>query len=238
MTAATALEGLPADYEAIEPLGSGGQADVWRVRRRGDGRVLVAKLYRSASARLFQEADALSRLTHASIPKCAGVFQEAGRLSCLLLEDVEGVTLEQWAAEARARKNAGSDAAAAFAWRARCVVRHVANALAAVHEAGLAHRDVKPSNVLVRPSFEADPDDPAGVVLIDFGVASDARRVSGAGTRAFFPPERLIDEGEQWEAKRADVFAWGLLVGWLFSGRLATGLDEAATVGDVPTPPV
>lgn len=91
--------------------------------------------------------------------------------------------------------------------------------LRAVHALSIAHGDVKPENLLFRaPSrsfFDAELDPPFGdLVLGDFGVGIDASRqpepnASGAGTRAYLPPERLRGAPP---SAAADLYAFGIVV--------------------------
>jgi serine/threonine-protein kinase len=100
--------------------------------------------------------------------------------------------------------------------RAIAIVRRLCDVLAYLHEQGVAHRDVKPENVLIRP------DD--GIVLIDLGLSHDraARRITwgrmaGFGTPDYMPPERVA--GKRGDA-RSDVYAVGLVLHEMLTGRL------------------
>ena len=99
----------------------------------------------------------------------------------------------------------------------------LAEALAAIHAAGVIHRDLKPGNVVLTPS---------GPKVIDFGIAQvlDATSVTRAGlsvgSPGFMAPEQVRGQAGQ----PADIFAWGLTVAYAASGRSPFGTAQADVI--------
>jgi len=103
------------------------------------------------------------------------------------------------------------------------LARGLAEALAAIHAAGLVHRDLKPANVLLSP---------AGPRVIDFGIARavDASRLTVTGqiigTPDFMAPEQI--EGMRESGPEGDVFALGSTLAWAATSRGPFATDQTA----------
>jgi hypothetical protein len=173
------------------------------------GRPVAIKLVRSKDehpayrARLLREAQAMAKLEHANVVRVYEVGTVQGRLF-VAMELVEGATLSAWLREPRD-------------WRAVIAMfLEIGAGLAAVHHAGLVHRDFKPDNVLV------DRDGHARVA--DFGLArvESAERSpltqTGAlmGTPGYMAPEQMA--GEIVDA-RADQYSFCVALREALGGR-------------------
>jgi hypothetical protein len=217
-------------YELLGRLGQGGMGVVF-LGRDGRGRLAAVKALRpelagdpAFAARFRREVDAARRVDS---PRVARVLDAdpAGPRPWLATEYVDGATLA--GAVAGGGPLAGG--------RLVAFAAGVAEALAAVHAAGVVHRDLKPTNVLL-----PDPAGP-GVKLIDFGIAwaADATMTRSGlrfGTPAWMAPEQLRDLPA---GPPADVFAWGALVAFAATGRhpFGGGPPEAVAYRVLHDPP-
>lgn len=112
----------------------------------------------------------------------------------------------------------------------------VAAALAAIHGAGVIHRDLKPRNVLFALGTPK---------VIDFGIARPLEATSYhtrpdvvVGTLAYMAPERLDPDSERLLTPAVDVFAWGGVVAYAGTGRTPFGGDSpAVTAARILTQP-
>jgi len=190
---------------------------VYLARQAAPSRLVALKLLRtdqtseSAIERFRREAEVLARLSHAGIARVYEVGASdlgAGPQPWFAMEYVEGQSL---VAHVAAK---GLDRSS----RVRLVV-DLARAVAHAHAAGVVHRDLKPDNILVRPTGEA--------VILDFGVArssddtSDLTRLTSTGqvigTLSYMAPEQA--RGSVVGAA-ADQYALGTILYELLVGHL------------------
>src|SRR3954470_22806162 len=163
-------------------LGSGGMGEVWLARQDGLERHVAVKILLASSRslstdRLRREAQALARIRHPHVVPVHDVG-EAGEFHYYAMDLVDGRPLDEVIADGR------------LPWRrAAEIARQIAEALAAAHDQGVIHRDVKPGNVLL-----AEQRDHA--TLVDFGIAASelAPTLTGTGdllgTPYYMAPEQ------------------------------------------------
>jgi serine/threonine-protein kinase len=204
-------------FELREPIGEGGMGVVHAAWDRQAAREVAVKVLRdvdpAARERFAREVAALGDLAHAAVarPIAHGVTPEGAPF--LAMERLRGHTL----AERLRQGPLGVRETIALGEAA-------AGALAAVHAAGLIHRDVKPSNLFLAG------DAPAAVRLLDFGLARgrDGLRVTrtGAlvGTPGYMAPEQV--RGDRDVGPRADVFALGAVLFECLAGHAAFWGDD------------
>ncbi|HET7220700.1 MAG TPA: serine/threonine-protein kinase [Vicinamibacterales bacterium] len=204
-------------------LGEGGMGVVYAGFDETLQREVAIKLLRADAARssaLLREARAAARVRHPSVCTIYEVGEHDG-VPFLLMELLDGETL----AARLARSALGPVEAAA-------VVVPALDALAALHDQGLVHLDIKPANIFLTS---------AGVKLLDFGLAkaltaadptiTQSRAGMLTGTPAYMAPEQVRSDTVD---ARTDVFAAGILLFELVTGerpfRGATFVDVLQAV--------
>jgi tetratricopeptide (TPR) repeat protein len=146
------------------------------------------------------ETAAASRIQHPGVVRIYGMLVEGDGDALVIEELVEGQSL---------RGIMGRPVPPA---QALDLLARLAFALAAVHAAGIVHRDVKPENIILR--------DQGSPVLVDFGVAIVGPQRHGpapAGTRHYMPPEQI--RGRRLDG-RADLYALGVIAHEMLLGAL------------------
>lgn len=196
-------------YQLLSVLGEGGMGTVFRAVDQRLGREVALKIIKldrgdgAQRARFLREMDAAARVQHPYVV----TVHSAGEIDGILYLDAELVVGE------------GLDRVVAREGplaprRAAEIGRKLAEALGALHAAGLVHRDLKPSNVLLDARGEPR--------LIDFGLArlEDSRALTrtGAlvGTPVYAPLEQLDSRGVD---PRSDLYALGGTLYYLISGQ-------------------
>ena len=224
------VEGTPfGRYQLIELLGRGGMGEVWRAHDTEIDRVVAIKMLLPHYAkdpdfekRFLREARAAGRLDDPHIVPIYDVGEIDGRLY-VTMRLINGTDLQTLL-----------DTGPLEPARAVHIVEQIASALQCAHQAGLVHRDVKPSNILL-----ADND---FAYLIDFGIARGATDTAltsantTIGTWAYMAPERF-STGESQPA--SDVYALACVLYQCLTGHPPYPGDtlEQVAVGHMVAPP-
>jgi tRNA A-37 threonylcarbamoyl transferase component Bud32 len=207
-------------FRVLGVLGRGGMGIVLHGQDPALGRDVAIKAMKPELAafpeprrRFQQEAQAAARIDHAHV---APIYQvdEARGVPYIVMPLLRGQTLSARLLELREKSARLSPLEAV-----RCA-RQMAEGLAAAHEKGIIHRDVKPANVWLKA-----PDGTA--VLLDFGLAracecqQELTQVGAVvGTPSFMAPEQAA--GEAVDA-RADLFSLGCVLYEMLTGERAFG---------------
>jgi TolB-like protein/Flp pilus assembly protein TadD len=216
-------------YEILELLSAGGMGEIYRARDTRLGREIAVKVLppafardRVRVARFEKEARTAGLLNHPNIVSVHDVGVHDG-ISFVVSELVDGFTLRT------AMRDGPVPVARASAW-----VAQIARGLAAAHQHGVVHRDVKPENVMLTRDGR--------VKILDFGVAKLESPLTGAegdtvetgsytapgtllGTIAYMSPEQVRGEPVD---QRTDIFSLGVLLYELLAGRHPFSRGSAA----------
>jgi serine/threonine protein kinase/WD40 repeat protein len=195
-------------YTLLGRLGAGGMGTVYLGRRDDGGQLVAVKVIRSDWAndpeyrsRFAREARAAQRVHHAYTAEVLDVV--TGTRPYIVTTYIEGPTLAEQV------RDHGPLPADQLEWLAR----EVADALRAIHAAGVIHRDLKPHNILLSRF---------GARVIDFGIAraldSTTTTTHGlVGTPAYMAPEQVISRNV---TEAADIHAWGAILVFAATGQL------------------
>ncbi len=210
-------------YEILSHLGAGGQGEVYKARDTRLNRFVAIKVLPDSlsrnpelKTRFEREAQTLASLSHPHICPVFDVGRQDG-IDYLVMEFIDGQTLADRLASGRLPLD-----------QALRIAIEIADALDKAHRQGIAHRDVKPSNIMLTK---------AGAKLLDFGLAKTGleTKVSGSasqlptnaaltgqgmilGTLQYMSPEQL--EGREADA-RSDIFCLGATLYEMITGARA-----------------
>ncbi len=223
--AASLIGSTVSHYRILERLGGGGMGVVyrgWDLRLERNAAVKFLSPHRSSSEdfkrRFAREARTASRLEH---PNICTVFEtdetDDGRLF-IAMAFCEGESLK------RKIERGPLPLVAALA-----IASQVAAGLAAAHEKGVVHRDVKPGNIMVAEDGR--------VKIVDFGIArlADETRLTRTGdvmgTTAYISPEQFLSAETD---HRTDLWSLGVVLYEMVAGRLPwSNLDERELINAI-----
>ena len=201
------------DYDNIQPLGRGGQGDVFVATHRELGRRVAIKVLRrgawrseAAERRFEREIETVAGLQHSNIVRIyeSGVTEDDRRFYSM--EHIEGAPLNVFMSQASA-----DGPPLTLRQRLEIFVK-VADAVAFAHQNGVIHRDLKPANILIDAAGEPH--------LLDFGLAT---WVTGSatllmtmtgeflGTLSYAAPEQVGAQSKTMDV-RTDVYALGVIL--------------------------
>jgi len=207
---------LGGQWQLERQLGRGGTSTVWSATNTKDGRRAAVKLFHSDLSRsprvleiLLAEAKHVAAIAHPGTVKVLGegVDDSTGEPSAFLVfELLVGHTLEDL------RQERGGRVPIDEVMR---IGDAVMDALAAVHDAGVVHRDLKPQNIFVLEG--------GGVKLLDFGLSKIKGRTAHAaqnvfGTPSYMPPEQAMGLAKKIDAQ-SDVWSLGATLFTALSGQ-------------------
>ncbi|HTM23899.1 MAG TPA: serine/threonine-protein kinase, partial [Vicinamibacterales bacterium] len=218
-------------FEVVAPIGAGGMGEVVRARDARLGRDVAVKVLPALFAsdvdrlrRFEQEARAAAALNHPNILVVYDVGAAEG-VPYVVSELLEGETLRQTLERGALTPRKAIDYGV-----------QIASGLAAAHDKGIVHRDVKPENVFITSDER--------VKILDFGLAkltqveaalsSASMMVTGMrqtspgmlmGTVAYMSPEQVRGAPAD---TRSDIFALGALIYEMITGRVAFQRETTA----------
>jgi tRNA A-37 threonylcarbamoyl transferase component Bud32 len=210
---------LLGQFEVRDLCGRGAMGTVYRAYQRNMDRTVAVKILRrellkepEVVRRFLREARAAAKLQHPNIVTVHLVGETPDGVPFLVMEHVDGVSLEQ-ICEAQGAQPVP---------RLLSLSRQIASALAEAHDAGIVHRDLKPANILITDRSRV----PDQVKVLDFGIAKIVHAADQSvltrdgvifGTPHYIAPEQATGADVD---HRADLYSLGVIMFRLATGRL------------------
>lgn len=202
-------------YEIIKEIGRGGFSQIFKARDLQTQTMVAAKVVGLDSrkhvsseilAGLMYEADIMEELDHPQIPKIHEVIRQSDHSMIIIMDLVEGTTLDQILYE---QKQLDEETVLSIAKQMGEILHHLHN-----RPVPIIYRDVKPENIVLTNEDE--------VMLLDFGIARRYRRGRTAdttclGTRGYAAPEQYGGMGQT--DARTDIYALGVTLYQLLTGK-------------------
>jgi serine/threonine-protein kinase len=205
-------------------IAEGGMGTIWAAEHTALRRRVAVKFastnpaHADAARRLEHEGRTMARIRSQYVPQVFDEGKCADGTPFVVMELLDGIDLATWA-ERYGRLDVDQVAR---------MLEQVGQALAAAHEVGIVHRDVKPENIIFTGGsrdFEAK--------LVDFGIAksvglslsSPSLTMAGIalGSSGYMSPEQLISARDVDE--RSDIWSLGVVAYWCLTGRLPFAAD-------------
>lgn len=182
--------GMEDRYEILDVVARGAMATVWRARDVRLDRVVAIKRPHApdAGAAFSAAARFAAGVSHPNLVTILDAGTDATG-PYLVMEFVDGPTLAEMGGASGGAASLGSE---------------VASALSALHAAGIVHREVRPSNILLSPT---------GTKLTSFGTARTLDSAASSGTMPRLEAPEVLAGNEP--DKAADVYALGAVLAWL-----------------------
>ncbi len=199
---------LAGRYRVVGLLGKGGMGEVYRADDLKLRQPVALKFLPEALSqdpkkleRFLHEVRVARQVSHANVCRVYDIAEAEGQ-HCISMEYVDG---EDLSAVLRRMGRPSKE-------KALQIARQLCAGLAAAHDKGVLHRDLKPHNVMI--------DGQGRVRITDFGLAGFAEDFTGkevyAGTPAYMSPEQLAGRGV---SVKSDIYSLGVVLSELFTGR-------------------
>jgi serine/threonine-protein kinase len=232
-----AVEQLDPKYEVVRKLREGGMGTIYLVRHRLLEELRVIKVLRSQltsdedlKQRFLREAKTAILLRHPNIAQLYDFSIDVEGNAYIVMEYIDGVTLEEWESD-----RPGIDLAETLA-----IAHQALRALGFLHRKGYVHRDVSPDNLMLTRDTEGQP----LVKLIDLGIVKILRsEQKGTATALYLgkpkysSPEQLVSP--QVDA-RSDLYSFGVMLYELVTGKfpISGGDLPSLITGHLHVPPL
>ena len=209
------------DLEIKAILGAGGMGQVFEAHDRALNRRVAVKAAwpHVPKGSIRKEAQALAAIRH---PSMIGVYAlgNHGGIEYVVMERVYGVSLESHMSKRREERVPFTLLEVVE------ILGAMADGLAVVHRAGVAHRDVKPENVMLAPGNR--------LILMDFGIFmaefDAAHSATITGSPLYMAPETILGTLERGSAYLVDMYALGVIAFELLTGAPPFQADSIAQV--------
>lgn len=224
-------------YSIEKVLGEGGFGTVFKVKRKSDGQVFAVKVLKNFDESTREEVQALRALNgRCGAIKYYGAYlipspPQAGTAinerAAILTEFVEGQDLLKWYQEKFAKGVQAEDL--------RAILKDILEQLVCLHSLGVAHRDIKLENTMIKPDGTAQ--------LIDFGISCalnakldmlQCADTDPAGTEVYLAPEILLSDMIDLPAPtylKSDIWSLGIMMYLLMTGEfLIEDIEDFANV--------